>query len=503
MSAFIALKDLITRLWRLGPALLLCCLRPCPAFGQSMEGLSRLRDVRNFRFSSSSIDPLANVDFRPILPGKTLTLADVKGPGTIRRIWLTILPSEPGYSRLMTLRIYWDGEKSPSVECPVGDFFAVGHGVDAPVDSIPVRASADGRARSCNWVMPFRRSARITVSNDGSLATWCFYYQIDGDNEPVSSEAFYFHAMYRQEFPCRDGNYVIADIAGNGQYVGTVLSCRSTSEGWWGEGNDYFYIDGEAKPSLRGTGFEDYFGEAWSLRKATGPYEGCSLFEGGFVGARATCYRWHVLDPIRFRSRLRVEIQHMGVGQDPKGNYGNNYERPDEYSSVAFWYQRGSHATFPPLPEGPDRLPFDYRRFIEAESLKIADPPSGQVKVVKIPGLHGDAHVEWSDPQIGDDLELPFHVDKPGRYQMMVLTARQPNGGLGRFLIDGKPLTEKVSFCHSEFEMHVEVPLEMLELEAGNHKLSLRCLGKPEAADDGRWFAIDGFILQPLRPVPK
>jgi hypothetical protein len=351
--------------------------------------------------------------------------------------------------------------------------------------------------------MPFRKSARITVTNDGSLATWCFYYQVDGDYERVGPQAPYFHAMYRQEFPCKPGNYTIADIHGNGQYVGTVLSCRSTAEGWWGEGNDYFSVDDEPKPSLKGTGFEDYFGEAWSLRKTNGPYEGCSLFEGGFIGARATCYRWHILDPVRFHSRLHVEIQHMGVGQDGKGNYRNNYERPDELSSVAFWYQTGPHEPYAPLPAGPDRLPFDYRRFIEAETLKIPDPPSGLVKIVRIPGLHGDAHVEWSGPQVGDDLDLPFDISVPGRYQLMVLTARRADGGLGRFLIDGRPLTDKVSFYDQDFTMHDEVPLEMTELQAGRHTLSLRCLGRPEKADAGHWFAIDGFIVQPLRPVPK
>src|SRR5476651_1133134 len=122
---------------------------------QDLGDLAKLRDIQSRRSSSSSVDPKANVDFRAVRPKETLTLADVQGPGAIRRIWLTILPSEPGYSRLMTLRIYWDGEKDPSVQCPIGDFFGVGHGIEKPVNSIPVRVSAGGRARSCYWVMPF------------------------------------------------------------------------------------------------------------------------------------------------------------------------------------------------------------------------------------------------------------------------------------------------------------------------------------------------------------
>ncbi len=435
----------------------------------------------------------------PILPGKTLTLADVKGPGTLRRIWMTVLPSEPGYSRLMTLRIYWDGEKAPSVQCPIGDFFGVGHGVDAVVNSLPVRASADGRARSCYWVMPFRKSARVTVTNDGQLATWGFYFQVDGIHEAVARDAPYFHAMYRQEFPCKPGNYVIADIKGRGHYVGTVLSVRSTSEGWFGEGNDYFYIDGETEPSLRGTGFEDYFGEAWALRVTNGSYAGCPLFEGGYVGARASCYRWHIPDPVRFERSLRVEIQHMGVGQNAKGDWGNNFERPDEYSSVGFWYQTGDHAPYPDMPAGPDRLPFDYRNFIEAETLKMAPPDSGKTAVVKANGLHGNADLEWTGADTGAELNFPFTVPSKGQYQIMVLVAKGSDGGIGRFLLDGNVLSDPISFYNPDYEMTQEIALEMRALEAGKHTLTLRCLGKPKEADDGRRFAIDGFIVQPLR----
>jgi len=473
------------------------------ATAQDLEQLTQLKEGRNFRTSSTNKDwKTSNVDFVPVLPGKTLTLADVKGPGTIRRIWMTILPSEPGYSRLMTLRIYWDGETEPSVQCPIGDFFGVGHGVDAVVNSIPVRASADGRARSCYWVMPFRKSARITVTNDGSFATWCFYYQVDGVREKVNASAPYFHAMYRQEFPTKAGNYLIADIKGKGQYVGTVLSVRSLNEGWFGEGNDYFYVDGEAEPSLKGTGFEDYFGEAWALRVANGPYSGCPMFEGGYTGARASCYRWHVSDPVRFERSLRVEIQHMGVGQNAKGEWVNNVERPDEYSSVGFWYQVGPHAPYPAMPNGPDRLPFDYRRFIEAETLKIPPPDSGKTEVVKENGLRGDAELEWTNADVGAELNLPFTTPEKGQYQIMVLITKRSDGGIGRFLIDGQAPSSPVSFFNSEEQQHQEIALELRSLEAGKHTLTLRCLGKPADADDGRRFSIDGFIVQPLRKRP-
>lgn len=461
---------------------------------QTLDDLTVLKNARSFRVSSSAEDwKNSNVDYRPIRPGETLTLADLKGPGTIERLWMTVLPSEPGFSRLLTLRIYWDGEAAPSVECPIGDFFGAGHGINATVESIPVRASAEGRARSCIWRMPFRRSARITVTNDGREATWGFYYMVDGEYGPVAKDAPYFHASYRQSFPVGAGNYVVADIKGRGHYVGTVLSIRATTGGWWGEGDDFFTIDGEEEPSLRGTGLEDYFGEAWGIRKVLGPYSGCSISEG-FVGGRITAYRWHVPDPIRFTKSLRVEIEHKGV---VIGQEGNNHERPDdEYSSAAFWYQTGPHAPYPPLPPGPDRLPLDYRRFVEAESLSVPKPTSGATAIVKVPGLHGGAQLEWSSPEEGAELTLPFRVDAGGMQQILVLVTKRWDGGQGRFLLDGVPLGDEVSFLSGDYATHQEIALPFTNLTPGEHKLTLRSVGGPARP----WFGIDGLLVQPMRP---
>jgi len=463
---------------------------------QDLSDLTRLRDIQSHRESSSSVDPKANVDFRAIKPGETFTMADVRGPGVIRRIWLTILPSEPEYSRLMTIRIYWDGEKTPSVEAPLGDFFGVGGGADVAFESMVVRAGADGRARSCLWPMPFRHSARITVSNEGTQATWCFYHQVDWDAERVPEEAPYFHASYHQETSCRPGNYVVADIDGNGQYVGTVLSVRSTSDGWFGEGNDYFTIDGEQSPRLKGTGFEDYFGEAWGLRQINGAYSGCSYFEGGFPGARVTAYRWHVPDPIRFRKHLRVEFQHMGT---LPGREGNNQERPDEFSSVAFWYQTGIHQPYPPLPPAAERLPFDYRRFVEAEALaKQVTPSKGEIAAVKANGLHGGAELDWTGASEGATLTLPFSVDHDGDYQLMVLATFREDGGTARFLIDGKPIGDPKSFFSDGFSPSNELTFPIRRLSQGPHTLSLRSVAK-DPKSKGGWFGIDGLLAHPLK----
>lgn len=235
------------------------------AQGNPLENLSRLKQGRTMRSSSCDKDWQAgNADARPIPSGETLTIAELEGPGVINHIWNTVAAQDKGYSRLLVIRMYWDGEESPSVEAPLGDFFAMGHGVDHPFQSLPVTVTSEGRARNCYWPMPFRVSARITVTNDGPGIIGAFYYYVDWQQvEELPADTANFHAMYRQEFPAVSGKrFLIADIAGTGHYVGTVLSVRQHLASWWGEGDDFWFIDGETEPSLRGTGSEDYFCDA-------------------------------------------------------------------------------------------------------------------------------------------------------------------------------------------------------------------------------------------------
>src|SRR5215469_14836321 len=329
--------------------------------GNPLNGLEVLKDFHAMRASSS--DPNwrnGNADSRPIPPGATLTLAELKGPGRIVHFWNTIADNEPYYSRLLTLRIYWDGETNPSVECPIGDFFGIGHGVDQPYTSLPVRVTSNGRGRNCYWPMPFKKSARITVTNEGRQRCGAFYYYLDWQKLPsLPKDSAYFHAMYRQEFPCEMGhNYLLADIHGRGQYVGTVLSVYASSPGWFGEGDDFFFIDGEKEPSLRGTGTEDYFCDGWGFRQQDGPFYGAPLWEGTGTGDQTSVYRWHIPDPVAFKKSLRVEIEHKGSQVFPDGKRSGFIERDDLFSSVAFWYQTEPHKPWPPLPPGPARLPF-------------------------------------------------------------------------------------------------------------------------------------------------
>src|ERR1035437_18734 len=214
--------------------------------GHPLVGLEKVKDFEAMRASSSDPDwRNGNADARPIEPGGMLVLADLKGPGMIVHFWNTIAHSAPFYSRLMTLRIYWDDEKNPSVECPIGDFFGIGHGLDKPFVSLPIKVSSDGRGRNCYWPMPFRKSARVTVTNESDKRCDAFYYYLDWQKyKSLPKDTAYFHAMYRQEYPCVMGrNYLIADLVGRGHYVGTVQSVQNMSSGWYGEGDDFFFID--------------------------------------------------------------------------------------------------------------------------------------------------------------------------------------------------------------------------------------------------------------------
>ena len=207
------------------------------SLGNPLGGLERLKNFETMRASSSDPDwKNGNSDLRPIKPGGTLALAELDGPGQIVHIWCTIAHSDPFYSAKLTLRIYWDGEEHPSVECPIGDFFGIGFGVDKPFTSIPIRISSDGKGRNCYWPMPFRQKARITVTNESDKRCDCFYYYIDWQKHAsLPDDVAYFHAMYRQEFPCAMGkNYLIADIQGRGHYGGTIKSVYHVSPGGYG-----------------------------------------------------------------------------------------------------------------------------------------------------------------------------------------------------------------------------------------------------------------------------
>jgi len=294
-----------------------------------------------------------NADARPIKPRKELVLANLKGPGRIAHWWCTIAAEEiPLYNRALVLRIWWDDERRPSVETPIGDFFCNGHGMVAPVAALPITVTETG-GRNCWLPMPFRKSARITVTNEADKPVRSFYWNIDWQKlDELPDDALYFHARYRQEFPTTKGlDYTILETTGRGHYAGVCLNVEKAARpGWFGEGDEKVYIDGEDHPSIWGTGTEDYFLTAWRPHVYHSAWAGYSIMQGfNHAGDKNTSYRFHILDPIPFTRSVKVAIEHAW---DTK-----NAEFCDHYSSVAYWYQSEPHRPHPRLPSFRKRRP--------------------------------------------------------------------------------------------------------------------------------------------------
>ncbi|HTB84043.1 MAG TPA: glycoside hydrolase family 172 protein [Candidatus Sulfotelmatobacter sp.] len=465
--------------------------------GNPLNGLETLKDFQTMRASSS--DPNwrnGNADSRPIAPGETLTLAQLEGPGKIVHFWNTIADREPYYSRLLTLRIYWDGETNASVECPVGDFFGVGNGVDIPFSSLPVRVTSNGRGRNCYWPMPFKKSARVTVTNEGKQRCNAFYYYLDWQKLPsLPKNTAYFHAMYRQEFPCVMGrNYLIADLKGRGQYVGTVLSVDNSSPGWFGEGDDFFFIDGEKEPSLRGTGTEDYFCDGWGFRQQDGPYYGAPEWEGTGTGDRTSVYRWHIPDPVVFKKSLRVEIEHKGSQRFPDGKGTGFIERDDLFSSVAFWYQTEPHQPWPALPPGPARLPFYENVLLKGhEAISAAKHSDAGLEIQSISGAT-DGKLLWFQPDNTNGwLEVSFNAGQEQDVDLMLKTFHSWDYGTYQIKLDGKQIAQ-LNFYAPDVSPAVD-KLGRHHLDAGAHMLRFECTGKsPESG--GYFLGFDSLIEQ-------
>ena len=303
------------------------------------------------------VNPYVNID-----AGTTFVMAEIEGPGAIQHIWMT----PTGDRRFSIIRIYWDDEQTPSVECPIGDFFANGWGEYAHVNSQAVCVNP-GSAFNCYWVMPFHRKCRITMTNIDNKPMR-LYYQIDYTLTDVPQDAAYFHAQFRRvnPLPFKEDYTIIESVRGKGHYVGTYMAWGVNNNGWWGEGEIKFFLDGDKDfPTICGTGTEDYFcgsynfhvrdpatnqGDEYGYREFTTAYAGLPQVikpDGQYRSQmRFGLYRWHILDPVRFEKELKITIQALGWRSG-----GRYLPLQDDISSVAFWYQTEPHSKFPALPD--------------------------------------------------------------------------------------------------------------------------------------------------------
>ena len=329
---------------------LLCCVLPaigfaCHAAATVLDDLDSARSYHSARISSYDRTG-GNADGgqgNGIKPGETRTIAEIKGPGRIVHIWVTM-----GSFRDAILRMYWDDENQPSVEVPMGEFFGLGHGRNYTYESLPLAIGNDA-GLNCFFPMPFTKSARITVENVGTANIGSLYYYVDYQTfDAPMADRLCFHAQYRQEKPVlTPDNYTILKATGRGHYAGVFMFVRQNEPGWFGEGDDMIYIDGAKEPALHGTGTEDYFCHAWGFApKAWTARFGVPFSENANAeGSQYSIYRFHLEDAVAFSTSIDVTIEH---------GHANN--RSDDYSSVAYWYQTEPHADFPKLPPPAERL---------------------------------------------------------------------------------------------------------------------------------------------------
>jgi hypothetical protein len=346
-------------------------LPPEPAgMPDGLLDLARLRSYKPRR--SSSWDRTGgNGDSIPVDAGATATLLDITGAGVITHVWFTINSDDHHHLKNLVLRAWWDGESSPSIEAPIGDFYGLGLGEYFTYQSALLTV-APVKALNAYFEMPFATAAKITVTNQGNRRTDNLYFAIDYVTLPaLPADIGRFHAQYRQSAPTKptldkwtsngdkavndlknlngETNYVFMEATGRGHFVGVTQAVQQNQEGWFGEGDDMFFIDGDAMPTINGTGTEDYYNGAWDFNGQPFAYmhNGAPyIVDPERIGGRYCLYRWHTESPIAFEKSIKATIEH-----------GHGNHRADNFYSTAYWYQTEPHAPFPALPSPEERIP--------------------------------------------------------------------------------------------------------------------------------------------------
>ncbi len=465
-----------------------------------LDSVTRQQPGVTKRFSSGLFDPESNADAYHLAPGQRFTAAELDGPGEIRHIWFTVAAGQDRrWPRSLVLRIFWDGADTPSVEAPIGDFFAAGHGMRANVSSTPIEVTSYGRALNSYWHMPFRKKARVELWNQ-SASRMTVYCQVNWIQlTALPSEAFYFHARYSQEFPVKPFSpYTVFEGQGDGHYVGTVLSSQSSFGVWFGESDDRFYIDGESVPSLVGTGTEDYFTDAWNLRLFTNPNAGVTICEPQSVDCRITAYRWHLHAPVIFRKSLKVEIERRSFidCRDPQTGARKLHDfkyRPDFFSSVAFWYQKGIARPFRELPPLAERL--NPEQWVEVKDMVERLPCSPGLKAIVKSNrtCQNKTMFFLENDRVGAWVDVPFEIKEEAQYSLSVFQVLFREYGQWKVTLVGGGQTNVLDPALDFYDPHVsikenwpesqvystvrETKLGVLRLSPGEHRLRFECVG--------------------------
>jgi len=455
-----------------------------------------------------------------IAPGETFVMGELDGPGIIQHLWMTMYSDSYDWAREgwapdgtaepneVLLRITWDGRPRPDVEAPLGDFFASGFGRRMEVKSIPVVVE-DGDAYNCYWPMPFRKSAKIELVNQSTKPVVLLYYSVDWiKKQRLPKDTLYFCVRYRQEYPVvGKQEYLILDTTGSGHYVGTVLSVRSRSPDWFGEGDMRVYLDGEQDASLWGTGTEDYFCSAWGWKECSTPYFGVPyLSQRARDPGQMTCaYRWHLLDPVAFHTGIRVAIETMAwqtADENPEHKPRKYGTREDDYSSVAFWYQKGPSSNFAPTTTAEERkLPSLDRVVVWAGALpRVAKHGAGKTRLLHRPADREAGGLWVFTPAATSEawIEVPFTVARKEPLRLVVELGRSPHGGTYQVSLNGVPLRRPLDTWRSE-ESSYEYHLMDFWPDPGQYTVRFQWTGRNEASF-GDQLAIRSVRLRERRP---
>jgi hypothetical protein len=504
-----------------------------PIDGRSMRATSTFREGADGNYDrnarpKSDLEEKSNRDNFRVPPGETHVLMDVEGPGVITHMWITFLGPEAhpwakdgsANHQEMLLRITWDGSDRPGVEAPLGDFFAGCFGKRSEVVSIPVIVEG-GDSYNCFWHMPFRKSARVEIVNESDKPISLLYYNIDWvKKDSIPEDAPYFYAQYNQSYPLESGKpYTILETEGKGHYVGTVFSVRTRSPYWFGEGDEMISIDGEAIPSVWGTGTEDYFLCAWGLEKTLTPYFGVPYFDQwGIVGGHTSAYRWHVNDPFVFSKSFKFQFETFGwiAPDETPLNRANSWNpREDDYASVAFWYQTGTPTFAARAPHARERkLPSIERVVVLASELDLGQAPLGD-DLVRLEydgrrdrGLgeaanllypeHFDHPVLYYPVHVDGHVELPLTVSEKEPLRLLVNVALGPNLGVYEVSLDGVRLGDLMDFYSPDIQAREFHFLDFWP-EPGEYTLRLTCVGKNHLSS-GTGLMVESVRLRERRP---
>ena len=503
----------------------LCTLRSQVCLGDFLADLARPHQGRSMRATSThklganprewdgEPDPDHNGDNSNVQPGQTKVLMDVKGPGVITHIWITFLGPGPhpwakngsANHQEMLLRMYWDGSERPGVEAPVGDFFANSFARRSEVISLPVCVE-DADSYNCFWHMPFRKSARVEIVNQSDKQISLLYFNIDWvKKDRLPKNTPYFYAQYRQEYPVEKGrDYVILDTQGKGHYVGTVLSVRTRSPSWFGEGDEKIYIDGEDKASIWGTGTEDYFLSAWGLKTTSTPFFGVPYFDQwGIVGGHTSAYRWHVTDPLVFNEGIKVTFEHFGwMSPDENPQYKSHSwnEREDDYSSVAFWYQTGTPTFSARAPHARARkLPCLDRIIAAAACTDAKYHGEGEARAQSLDVYFPNQHLLFKSKDVAEGwVEIPFEVQKKEPKRLLLVMTQANDYGRYQAYLNGVKLGGVMDLYSEEIDTR-EYHLLDFWPEPGQYTLRLECVGK-NPASAAHYLGIESVRLRERRP---